>query len=381
VGERVADRLRAFARPWELASFVWIPAIILGYTVWYELHTRRALEDFSIFRTAGKTVLHGGSPFVAADPHALANFDKFVYPPSTALLFAPFAALPLAVSQVSMFVLSLLCTFVALRLLDVRDWRCYGVAVMWTPVINSLALGAVTSFLLVGTAAAWRYRDRPPVAGPVAALTAVLKVFLWPLGLWLVVTRRLRATATCVVVAAAVVFLGWAVIGFADLRSYPHLLHVLTKVEQGASYSPVALLRLTGMAATLLSVALVISVALGVGLAAHGADGDRRAFMVAIAGSLASTPVLWLHYFALLLVPIALYRPRLSGLWLWPLVLWLTPASHANGSTWRIGLALAVLTLVVARTVGEQQTQALFSWPSRITLLSRRSWQSLVGTD
>jgi alpha-1,2-mannosyltransferase len=381
VGERFADRLRAFARPWELASFVWIPAIILGYTVWYELHARRALEDFSIFRIAAKTVLHGGSPFVAADPHALANFDKFVYPPSTALLFAPFAALPLAASQVLMFVVSLLCTFAALRLLDVRDWRCYGVAVMWTPVINSLALGAVTSFLLVGTAASWRYRDRPVVAGPVVALTAVLKIFLWPLGLWLLVTRRLRATVMCVVVSGAVVLSGWAVIGFADLRSYPHLLHVLTKVEQGASYSPIALLGLTGTAATLLSVALVIGVALAVTLAARGVDGDRRAFMVAIAGSLAATPVLWLHYFALLLVPIALYRPRLSGLWLWPLVLWLTPASHANGSTWRIALALAVLALVVARTVGERQTQALFSWPARISVLSRRGWQSLAGTE
>src|SRR5205823_4460669 len=115
----------------------------------------------------------------------------------------------------------------------------------------------------------------------------------------------------------------------------PHLLHVLTKVEQGASYSPIALLRLSGTAASLASLALVIGVALAVALAARGADGDRRAFMVAIAGSLAATPVLWLHYFALLLVPIALYRPRLSGLWLGPLVLWLTPASHANGATWK----------------------------------------------
>jgi hypothetical protein len=381
VAERFANWLRASARPWELASFFWVPSIVLGYTVWYELHARRALEDFGIFRTAAKAVLHGASPYVAADPQALAHFDKFVYPPSTALLFAPFAVLPLAVSQVLMFVSCLLCTFVALRLLDVRDWRCYGVAVMWTPVINSLALGAVTSFLLVGTAASWRYRDRPIVAGPVVAATAVLKVFLWPLGLWLLVTRRLRAAAVCALVSGVIVLAGWAVIGFAGLRSYPHLLHVLTAVEQGASYSPIALLGLSGTAASIASIALLIGVAVAVCLAARRSDGDRRAFMVAIAGSLAATPVLWLHYFALLLVPIALYRPRLSGLWLWPLVLWLTPASHANGAVWKIALALAVLAAIVARTVAERQTQALVSWPGRISPFSRRGPQSLAGTD
>ena len=73
-----------------------------------------------------------------------------------------------------------------------------------------------------------------------------------------------------------------------------------------------------------------------------------------------ATPVLWLHYFALLLIPIALYRPRLSGLWFVPLALWLTPASHANGSAWKIALALAVLAVVVARTVAERQTQWLY---------------------
>jgi hypothetical protein len=121
VAERFADRLRAFARPWEIGVFIWLPLIILSYTVWYELHAHTVLEDFGIFRVAADAVIHGRTPFVAADPHALAHFDKFVYPPSTALFFAPFAVLPLHVSQVAMFGLSLGCTLAALRLLDVRD--------------------------------------------------------------------------------------------------------------------------------------------------------------------------------------------------------------------------------------------------------------------
>jgi hypothetical protein len=366
VAERFADRIRDFARPWELATFIWIPAIILGYTGWYELRTSHTLEDFGIFRRAAQAVIHGESPFVAPDPHALAHFDKFVYPPSTAFLFAPFAALPLAVGQFLMFVLGLLATFAALRLLGVRDWRCYGLTLMTPPVVNSLALGAVTPFLLLGAAAVWHYRDRPAVAGPVGALTAVTKIFLWPIGFWLLATRRLRATAVAIGLASVLVVSGWAAIGFADARTYPHLLRVLTDVEQGASYSPIALIGLKGSAATASAFVLTLVSILGVVWAARRPDGDRRAFVIAVAGAILATPVLWLHYFQLLLVPIALYRPRLSGLWFVPLALWLTPASHANGSPWKISLALAVFATIVLRTLAEQRTQFVANGVERL---------------
>src|SRR5262249_60379506 len=98
-----------------------------------------------------------------ATPHALAHFDKFVYPPFTALLFSPFAAIPLRLGSVLMLILGLLAVFAALRLLDVRDWRCYGVAAMSAPVINSLALGAVPPCMSVGAAPALPFRFRPTI--------------------------------------------------------------------------------------------------------------------------------------------------------------------------------------------------------------------------
>jgi alpha-1,2-mannosyltransferase len=356
------DRLRAFARPWELASFVWVPAIAVAYSFWWELRTNKRLQDFGIFRIASKAVLHGHSPFPPATPHGVAGFDKFVYPPSTAILFAPFAELPLTVAQVLMLVLGAAAIFVALRLLDVRDWRCYGVAVMSSPSVNTFGLGAVTSFLLVGIAAAWRYRDRPALTGALVGLTAVGKLFLWPVGLWLLVTRRVRAAMVAVAVAAVLVVGGWAVIGFAGLRSYPHLLRVLSKVEQGTSYSPVALFRLSGASAAALTAVLLVLVVAGVALAARGGDGDRRALSLAIVGSLLVTPIVWLHYFLLLLVPIGLYRPRLSPLWFAPLLLWLTPSTHSHGVTWHIALALAVTALVAVRTTAERRTRWLVGW-------------------
>ena len=360
-----------------------VPAIVLGFSFWYEFRSDLPLQDYSIFRTAASAVLHGHSPFVAATAQALAGFDKFVYPPVTALFFSPLTVLPLEAARVLMLVACIVCVFVALRLLDVRDWRCYGVAAMSAPVVNSLALGALTSFLLVGVAATWRYRDRPAVAGWAAAVTAALKLFLWPLGIWLIVTRRLRATLVFALAAIFVLVAGWAVIGFAGLGSYPRLLQMLTKLEASMSYSPVALLHLSGRAATALSVALVAAVVLGVALFARTADGDRRAFAVAVLGSLLATPVLWMHYFVLLLVPIALYRPRLSAVWFAPLILWLTPTTHSHGDTWRIALALGVLAAVAVGTIGRRPRRWSIAPRTLRGLVAPRTVQvrSAAGTE
>jgi alpha-1,2-mannosyltransferase len=379
VAERLGDRLRGFAQPWEVACFFWVPAIAVGYAWLWEIRSSSKLEDFGIFRIAAKAVLDGHSPYPAAEPHALAHFDKFVYPPSTALLFTPLAVIPLPVAEAIMLVLGTVCVFFALRLLDVRDWRCYGVAVMSAPAVNSLALGAVTSFLLLGTAATWHYRNRPAFAGLAGALTAVSKLFLWPLGLWLLATRRLRATLICATAGVVLALAGWSAIGFAGLGAYPHLLNVLSQVEQGTSYSVVALLGLSGGAAGLLSLALVALVALSVLVAGRGPDGDRRGLAVAVVGALIATPVLWAHYFLLLFVPIALYRPRLSGLWLVPLVLWLTPATHSHGELWRIALALAVTGVVLARTVAERQTQWPLDHAAAFRPLAVRRIKSIAG--
>jgi alpha-1,2-mannosyltransferase len=357
--EAFGDRLRSFAQPWELAAFLWLPGIVLGFAGWYEIRSRSALQDFGIFRTAALAVVHGHSPYVTPSAAAFSHFDKFVYPPVAALFFAPFAALPAGSARVLMFLTGLVAILAALRVLRVEDWRCYGVAIISAPSINTLALGALTSFLLLGASLVWRYRDNSWVAGIAAAFTAVLKLFLWPLGVWLLATRRWRATA--IFAGAAVVLLlgGWAVIDFAGLHSYPTVVHLLEKVEAPASYSLIALLGLSGGAETAVTVALSLAALATIWLAARGGTGDRRAFAVAVVASVVVTPLVWMHYLLLLFVPIALYRPRLSGLWFVPLVLWATPTTHSHGTSWRIALALAVVAVVAIRSVGASPKPAL----------------------
>jgi hypothetical protein len=346
------DRLRGFARPWELVTFIWLPGIAIAYACWWELRNRNTLQDFAIFRRAALAVVHGHSPYVATPTAAdFAHFDKFVYPPAAALVFAPFAALPSGPARVLMFLTGLAAVLLALRLLRVEDWRCYSVAVLSAPAINSLALGALTSFLLLGAACAWRYRDKPVVAGIATALTALAKLFLWPLGVWLLATRRWRAAALCAGAGLILLLGGWAVIDFAGLRSYPAVVHLLEQVEAPVSYSLIALLGVSGGAATAVTAVLSVGGVLAIVFAARGSDGDIRAFAVAVLVSLVATPLLWLHYLLLLFLPIALYRPRLSGLWFVPLLLWATPTTHSHGITWRIALALAVVGVVAVRSL------------------------------
>lgn len=357
-GERLSVRMRALGQPWELAIFLWVPFLLFTLVVAVDLRYSTSLGDWEIFRSAARTALHGHSPYTAVTPAALAHNDQFVYPPVTALLVAPLAVLPDLAGRALVLLLTLACVALALRLLGVRDWRCYGLALLTAPVLNTVTLGALSSALLLGVAAAWRYRDRRYVAALVTALTAVAKVFAWPLVVWLVATRRLRtAVATCAI-AVVLIFGGWAAIGFAGLSGYPHLLRVLSKVEAVESYSLVGLLRLQGAGAAALSAALGLTVVLAVFAAARGPEGERRSLSVAVAGALLATPVLWLHYLVLLFVPIALTRPRLSALWFAPLAFWVTPLAHSDGSVWRTCFALAVVAAIVWRTIAPRPTGA-----------------------
>ena len=357
-GDRLGARMRAMGEPWELAAFLWVPFLLSAVIVAADLHFRSSLGDWEIFRHASRLAVHGHSPYTVVDPAALARNDQFVYPPVTALLIAPFAALPHEIGRALVLLLTLACVPLALRLLRVRDWRCYGLAILTAPVLDAVSLGALSSVLLLGIAAAWRYRDQRHLAAMLTAVTAVAKLFVWPLFVWLLATRRLRTALEASGFAFVLLVGGWAAIGFAGLRGYPHLLHVLSQVEETQSYSVAGLLRLQGGAAAALTCALILCVVAGVWLARRGPEGDRRSFAVAVAGALLATPVLWLHYLVLLFVPIALARPRLSAIWFAPLAFWITPLAHSDGSVWRTCFALAVAGLIVLRTVAPMGASA-----------------------
>ena len=79
-----------------------------------------------------------------------------------------------------------------------------------------------------------------------------------------------------------------------------------------------------------------------------GRRGDERsAFIIALAAALALCPLVWLHYFALLVVVVAVARPRFGTVWFLPLAMFLAP-----GSGDPTALETAVVLGVAGLTVG-----------------------------
>ena len=132
-------------------------------------------------------------------------------------------------------------------------------------------------------------------------------------------------------------------IGIAD---YVRLLQNLSDTFDGQSYTPYALLLdldVPSEAARLLTWVL--------GAALLVLTWRRRSLGLAIGAALVLSPIVWRHFFALLLVPLALRHPRLNLAWAIPLGFWLVPGSY-NGAPWQTAFGLAVFgaTLLACET-------------------------------
>ena len=351
--------------------FICLPAFVLGnllYHAMFHVDQPIAYWDFHAFWHAGNAVLHGHSPYPPASAAVLAHENAFVYPAPAAIAMVPFSVIPFTASAVLFALLAITSILVALRIVGVRDYRCYGIALLSEPIVSGVVVGAVTPLLMLGVALLWRYRNHTLGAAAAVAAIVMLKLFLWPFVLWLAFTRRLKTALIALALIAVVTVASWAVLGFASFRNYPNILHILTHLLEGKGYSFVSLGLSLG-AGRNLSQALPWIVG-GAALALIGLRGRERGsdgwtFIVAIGAAFALSPIVWLHYFALLYIPIAIVRPRLSWLWAAPLVLWVCRGQSIDAPVWqkmhryhdlalspRIGYApIIVYALLVVGTV------------------------------
>ena len=331
--------------------------LVIGGAVGHQF----AFDFHGAFWQSARDVVHGRDPYPAATPAGVAPGNVFVYPPAIAIAFIPLGVLPFPVAAALITIVLLAALAGALYALDVRDWRCYGAAYLSVPVLHDVRLGAITPLLTLGVALAWRWRERRVAAVPVACVVGA-KVFLWPLGVWLLATGRARIAVRSAIYCLLVTALAWLVIGFAGLGEYPKLLRVLSTAEQARGYSPVAAGLALGLSSTLSQVlAIVLGLAvLGLCVVAGRRGEDAASLALALVASLMLTPIVWLHYFVLLLVPIAIARRTFSWIWLLPALFWITPYEENFGAYWRIpvGLGLTALILVVA-TAEHRRSAAL----------------------
>jgi glycosyl transferase family 87 len=344
------NRLERPPRFWiagaQVAAFCVLPALLTAFLLQVAVTGHLFAVDFGNGPwVAGRQLFAGLSPYVGTHSPQLAHNSPFVYPAAAAILLAPLSVLSNGAAEGTFTALSIAAVLLTLRVLSVKDWRLYGVALMWPPVISGWQTANLTLLLGLGIAIVWRHRDRPLVAGAVTALLVSVKMFVWPLGLWLLATKRYAALGYAVGCGVIVNVLAWAVLGFDQLGRYLHLMEALTKIQERRSYSVLGLALGHGLGrAAAYEISLAAAAVAAVACVAVGSRGiGRPAFALSIAACLLSTPIIWLHYFALLLVPLAIARPRLSLIWFAPLLLQF-PASTPE--RWQI-----VVTLIVAGAV------------------------------
>jgi hypothetical protein len=153
----------------------------------------------------------------------------------------------------------------------------------------------------------------------------------------------------------ALATVSWAAIGFAGISDYPGVLRRLANDESTSSYSVVALgvrAHLPLLAAQIISVLVALALLVAAAWVARDErrtprERDIATLTLTLAAALAASPIVWVHYFLLLLVPLALIRPRLSLLWFVPFAFQpVGEAAWPAGDARKLGLAL-VATLVV----------------------------------
>jgi hypothetical protein len=334
-------------------AFVVLPCFLVVTIAFLAPSRATYAWDFHPVWQAAGDVVHGTNPYTAAagvDSQGT-PYSAFIYPPLVADLLIPVAGLPYLAAALVFMIGSLLAIPLALWLLGVRDWRCYGTVFLWIPVIHGLDIGSLTPLLVLAVAAAWRFRDSVKTSSLAIASAVVTKVFLWPLVAWQAGRGARWSYKSSAFSLIALTVLPWATIGFAGFLSYPRLLDN----EAGfwdRSYSLSALATAVGLPGGLTRLAVLALALAGCALTViaqrrHRID-EREALALVILIAIACSPVSWLHYSSLLIVSVAVLSPRLSVAWLIPLACWITPHEGANGVIWRILVMLGVDVLTTA---------------------------------
>jgi hypothetical protein len=192
-------------------------------------------------------------------------------------------------------------------------------------VLQGLMLGNLTVFLVLLIALAWRYRDRALASGLALGAAVAGKLFVWPLLIWLVLTKRYRAAASALGSAALLVLVPWAIVGFDGLLDYPALLGETQAVYATRSDSVASVVAGLGASTTVAVAACWVAglalVAMAVWLS-RKQDSDRRVFAALVAAGIVASPIAWPNYASLLFVPIAITWPRLAPAWFFGYAIW-----------------------------------------------------------
>ncbi len=330
----------ALRRPLEIVCFAAVPIAALVLALWAYAGDDRLALDFhhEVYRQA-QAVVDGRDAYAAPDAD-LSDRSNLVWPMAAVLPVVPLTAVSPAVADWVATAAMLASLVAILWLLKVRDWRIYGVVLLWPAVIESIQTANASLPLTLLVAVMWRYRDRAGLAGLALGYAVAVKVFLWPLVVWLAATGRRASAAVAASVAALSLLL---LLPFTSIPDYVRLLRNIGEAFEHQSYTSFALLTDLGVPD---GPARALTIAFGLGVLVLACR--RRSLGLAIAAALVLSPIVWRHFFSLLIVPLALSRPRFDAVWLIPIGMWVGDGTF-NGAPWQtacvLGLAAATVVL------------------------------------
>lgn len=302
------DRMRAGLQrhPGCRAALEALGLAALAGLVWVVFLRPLGPQDLQDFTRAARSVLAGRDPYLPLHSAAFRTGHAFVYPYLVAWLYAPLGALGPVAAKVAYAVISLAAIVASCRALGHRGFLPAALVILSSTTIIGLQMGTINALLLIGLAVAWRWRDRVLVVGVAVGLVAVTKLFLVPLILWLVISRRYRATLAAGLTFVVVLVGGWT-LGPLGPLDYVRMLVVLQAHESSHSWALVSLIRGLGLAARPAQAAAALVVG---GLLAAAAVACRRggaetiAFAAAVVASLLLSPIVWSSYVLILVAPL-----------------------------------------------------------------------------
>jgi hypothetical protein len=311
VGSGFSVRRATWSTILPLVVLAVLPTLLHATAIIYWLRNGTLAWDFhhELYPQA-KTMLSGQDPYPGSG-HDPATGTNLVWPPIAAFVVAPLTLLPPRSADLAIAVAGFPLLAGAVWLVGVRDWRVYGAFALWPPVFMEPGLAHLTPLVALLSAAAWRLRANV-TSGILVGLAVSIKFFVWPLGAWLAASRRMGAAFVAVVVVAASLLL---LLPYTPLAGYVSDVAGVSRTFDQDSYTIFGLLAQAGLPDVLGRIVTVV-----VGVALLLATWRYRSFTLAIASALALSPVIWLDYFALAAVPLAIARPRLSLIWFVPLV-------------------------------------------------------------
>ena len=252
-----------------------------------------------------KEILAGNNPF-PAEGTDLTRGENYVWPPLAALLVSPLTLLPPTVADVAIGLLGLACIGAALWLVGVRDWRVYGATVLWPQVIGEIRISHLTPLLCLLAAIVWRYRDstvRPGLALGLAWGREVL-----PLAARSVAARAPERPSRppCRRRRGRIAPARAPIHGARRVRALDDRPRASVRPGLVFAVRPPRPPRRVGCVGPRRDVRLRRRPA--------RRHVETRSFALAIAASLALAPIVWLDYYALAAVPLAVARRGSRGL-------------------------------------------------------------------